>query len=207
MSIILWIGLSVVITKQRNKQTNKQTNKHQKRETANSMMNLAMVMRNKKELVKSEALYRRALVVYQKLYGERNSNTLAVQHDFAVLLQEMKQYEEAETLLQRTYAERTQLLGSKNIDTLLSLSALATCLYRAEKDEASEKVFRDLLPRIVDLVGTDARQTRVVAQNYRFLIQDSKVKFEPDPLLGQIPPLSEEEPELPLQALNDTDSC
>jgi hypothetical protein len=87
-------------------------------------------------------LLRRALAIWQRLYGPRHELILTAQHNLATLAEELGDYNEAEALLLQVITARTQMLPSDQREIAVSLHNLAGLYARQEKREEAEALYR-----------------------------------------------------------------
>ena len=83
---------------------------------ANSLNNLAVLLKTKGDYAGAEPLYRRALAIRERALGPDHPDTAKSLNDVANVLEETGRYGEAESLYRRALAIREQALGPDHLD-------------------------------------------------------------------------------------------
>lgn len=105
--------------------------------------NLAVVYRNTKKFDQAEALYKRAIPLWEKLSGPEDSDTATSINNLAALYYYERKYAEAEPLFVRSLAIREKTLGANHPEVINNANNLIL-VYRAlkktsEAEEISKK--------------------------------------------------------------------
>ena len=94
-------------------------------DTATSLNNLAVLLRDQGRLAEAELLYRQALAICQKVLGPEHSDTATSLANLASLLQAQGHLAEAEPLYRQALAIRQKVLGPEHPQTIALRNALA----------------------------------------------------------------------------------
>jgi tetratricopeptide (TPR) repeat protein len=73
----------------------------------------------------AEALYRRALAIWEQALGPNHVRVAMVANNLAIAYRDQKKLDEAASLLQRSLAVRETVNGPDHLDVALGLGALA----------------------------------------------------------------------------------
>jgi tetratricopeptide (TPR) repeat protein len=107
------------------------------REALTSMNSLALVLDDKGQRDKAEALFRRTLEALQGMLGPEHIHTLNLVNNLAVVLEKKGRKNEAEALYRRVLEAQERTLGREHLSTLLSVNNLAAVLVEGGRlDEA-----------------------------------------------------------------------
>jgi tetratricopeptide (TPR) repeat protein len=85
---------------------------------------LAAILDAQGKDAEAEALYRRALAIFERLYGPDHYERAVNSNNLAALLHARGEYAEAEQLYQRALAIKENLLGPEHPDMAMTLSNL-----------------------------------------------------------------------------------
>jgi tetratricopeptide (TPR) repeat protein len=110
--------------------------------------NLAVVYRSQKKFAQAQALYRRAIPLWEQVAGADDPDTATSMNNLATLYYYERKYSEAEPLFIRALAIREKKLGAKNPDVINTANHLIL-VYRAEKKTAEAE---ELSKRFADAV-------------------------------------------------------
>ena len=113
--------------------------------TAQSVNNLAALLKAEGDYVAAEPLYRRALAIWEKVLGPEHPETAIALNNLALLLQDKGDYAEAEPLYRRALTICERVLGPEHPRTALALSNLASLLDRRGDHAAAEPLYRRAL--------------------------------------------------------------
>jgi tetratricopeptide (TPR) repeat protein len=102
-------------------------------------------LKNHGNYAAAEKLYRRALVIRERILGPEHLDTVGSINNLANLLSHTEDYEGAETLHRRALEIREKSLGLEHHDTLHSLDSLAAVLSDQSKYAAAEPYYRHVL--------------------------------------------------------------
>jgi tetratricopeptide (TPR) repeat protein len=114
-------------------------------------------------------LLRRALAIWQRLYGPRHELVLTAEHNLATLLEETGAYAEAERLLLQVITARTQLLPADRQAIAISIHNLARLYARQEKWEEASALYRRALRMAEEVRGENQAFTITVRYNLALL--------------------------------------
>lgn len=95
------------------------------------------------EMPEAELLLRRALAIWERLYGLTDERVLSAQHNLATLLEKQDNYNEAELLMHRVIQGRMQAANRRELAA--ALHNLAYISTRQEKREEAEALYRKAL--------------------------------------------------------------
>jgi serine/threonine protein kinase/tetratricopeptide (TPR) repeat protein len=112
-------------------------------ELAESLCNLAWMLRDRGMFTDAEGLVRQALDIFRGEGDERN--VAATLSGLAVLLEDQGKRSDAEPLLRESLAIRRKILPADHRDIGRNLHNLATSLYEQGKFDEAEPVFREAL--------------------------------------------------------------
>jgi tetratricopeptide (TPR) repeat protein len=107
--------------------------------TATTLNNLANLYKVQEKYEQAESLFKRALIIREKLLGEGHINTATTLNNLAVLYYNQGKYERAEPLFKRALATRERVLGEEHADTTTTRNNLADLLRKTRReDEAAQ---------------------------------------------------------------------
>ncbi|MEI8252021.1 MAG: tetratricopeptide repeat protein, partial [Synechococcus sp. ELA057] len=112
-------------------------------------------LKNQGKYAAAEPLYRRALVIREKVLGPAHPAVALSLNNLAVLLNDQGQYAAAETLYRRALAIREKTLGPDHPDVALSLNNLAGLLISQGQYAAAEPLCRRALAIREKALGPD----------------------------------------------------
>ena len=123
------------------------------RETATSLNNLAIVLRQKGKFPQAEAAFREALNVRRHLLGSENTDVATSLNDLSRVLLTEEKVAEAEVFNRESLATRRKLFGEETLEVADSLDSLETILREQGKRAEAETMARKVLAMRRKLLG------------------------------------------------------
>ncbi len=118
----------------------------------------------------AEQLSRRALAIFEKLFGVEHPDTVSSLSNLADLLSKHGQYDEAETLNRKALAVREKVLGYEHQDTSISLNNLACLLVTLGNYNEAEPLYRRALAIREKALGSEHPDTSNSLNNLALLL-------------------------------------
>jgi serine/threonine-protein kinase len=114
-------------------------------DVAESLRNLAVILRRKGEFSQAEPLYVDAIAIYRKLKAEATREYAKALNDYALFLDQQEKYDEAEELLRSSLELHRQLLGRHHKEVLTVVNNLASVLFHKGDLDSAEPLYREAL--------------------------------------------------------------
>jgi tetratricopeptide (TPR) repeat protein len=147
-------------------------------EEASRLHERAVALREQGQHAEAEALYRRALDTFSRLYGPDHYEIAVNSNNLAALLHARGQHAEAEPLYQRALAIKEHLLGPEHPDVAMTLSNLAV-LYKSQGRYAdAEALYQRALPLFEQALGPTHPHVETCLRNYARLLRDMQRRTE-----------------------------
>jgi tetratricopeptide (TPR) repeat protein len=141
-------------------------------DTAQSLNNLAMVLRDQGDLAAARPLYERALTIRERVLGPQDRATAQSLYNLAGLLQAQGNFAGARPLFERALAIRERVFGTEHHETAQSLSSLALLL-AAQGDPGRARPLSERALAIEEKVlGPEHPFTAAALNNIALLLQD-----------------------------------
>jgi tetratricopeptide (TPR) repeat protein len=103
----------------------------------------------------SEAIYRRALAIFEQTFGPEHYEVASNLHNLAAVLSARADLDQAEKLYRRALAIKEQLLGEDSIGAALTLNNLGGLLIRAGRPEEAAGLLQRAVTILHDRVAPD----------------------------------------------------
>ena len=103
----------------------------------------------------SEAIYRRALAIFEKTFGPQHYEVAANLHNLAAVLYARGDLAQAEQLYRRALAVKEKLLGADSIDAALTLNNLGALLNLAGRPEEAAGLLEHVVTVLHDRIAPD----------------------------------------------------
>jgi serine/threonine protein kinase/tetratricopeptide (TPR) repeat protein len=123
------------------------------KDTAATLNNVAVVLRQKGKFPEAEAAFRKALEVRRRLFGNEHIDVATSLNDLSRVLLEQEKVAEAELLSRDSLAIRRKLLGEENLDVADSFDSLEIILREQGKRAEAETMARKVLSMRRKLLG------------------------------------------------------
>jgi len=136
-------------------------------DTAESVNDLALLLKTQGDFAAARPLYERALAIYEKVRGPDHPNTATSLDNLAVLLQNQGDLAAARPLFERALAIREKARGPDHPDTATSLNNLAVLLHLQDDLAAARPLFERALA-----ISPDRPDTATSLNNLALLLQD-----------------------------------
>lgn len=107
---------------------------------ATSLNNLAALYHSQGKYAFAEDMYKRALVLCQRLHGQQSAEVARILFNLAVLYSAKAAYTEAELHYQQSLAIKEHLFGISDKDLLPNLKNYAELLRRANRDSEAQSI-------------------------------------------------------------------
>src|SRR6185503_15173006 len=107
------------------------------------------------EWAKSEAMQRKALAIFRKLFGEENRKVAMTMNDVAINLCQERKWTEAESMYREALAIYRKIFGAESLDVTWPLNNLANVLGDAGRPAEAEPLHREALQIRRKLLGND----------------------------------------------------
>jgi tetratricopeptide (TPR) repeat protein len=130
----------------------------------------------------TEEVFRKALVIFEKILGENHPNTTASINNLAFLLNAKGDYAEAEPLYRKALAICEKVSGENHPDTALSINNLACLLGEKGDYAAAEPLFRKALDIREKVLGENHPHTASSIHNLASLLKGKGDYAEAEPL-------------------------
>ncbi len=130
-----------------------------------AITNLALVYRSTKRPDKAEALFRKALSLYEKGRGPEDKETLNAVSNLGTLLRDTKKYSEAEPLLRRAIATADKL-ESHSLKAAGARANLALMLEQAGRPKEASPFYQEALHDIEAARGANAPEMYPIVLSY-----------------------------------------
>jgi tetratricopeptide (TPR) repeat protein len=114
-------------------------------EVANSMTNMAVVLKNQKNYSLSQLYYEKSLEIRKRLYGSTHPDVAQSMNNLAALLYLEKKYDLARKLYEDSLAILVELYGRDNLDVAQALNNLAALLFAEKRFHESNKLYEESL--------------------------------------------------------------
>jgi tetratricopeptide (TPR) repeat protein len=114
-------------------------------EVANSMTNMAVILKNQKNYSLSHLYYQKSLEIRKALYGSNHPDVAQSMNNLAALLYIEKKYDMARKLYEDSLAILTELYGHDNLDVAQALNNLAALLFAEKRFHESNKLYEESL--------------------------------------------------------------
>ena len=135
------------------------------RDTANSLNNLANVLRAQGDLAEARPLFERELAIYEKALGPEHPRTVTSRNNLAALLQAQGDFTGAQPLFERAVAISEKTLGSEHPETAMWLNNLALLLSAQGDLTAARPLFEHALAIREKALGPEHPDTATCLNN------------------------------------------
>jgi tetratricopeptide (TPR) repeat protein len=153
---------------------------------AESLNNLACLLREQGRYAEAEPLYRRALAINEKTVGPGHPDVATILNNLAMLLQLQGKYAEAEPLYRRALVVLEKSLGSEHPNVAQSLNNLAGLLLQAQgKYAEAEPLYRRALAVLEKTLGSEHPDVAQNLNNLAVLLDKQGRHAEAEPLHRQ----------------------
>lgn len=141
-------------------------------QTAASMNDLGMILRDRGELDAARPYLERALAIRERVLGSDHPETAASLNNLAMLLADQGELNAARRLLDRALAIRERLVGPDDPQTAASLNNLGMLLRDQGELEAARPRLEQALSIVERALGPDHPQTAASLNNLGMLLKD-----------------------------------
>lgn len=131
----------------------------------------------------AEQLYRKVLVVRERIFGLKNLDTAFTLNDLAGTLGEMGRHTEAEKLYRLSLEVRQDLLGIEHPEVARVINNLAVTLGALGNYNESERLHRQALAQRQKLLGNTHRHVAISANNLALVLGQQKEYYEAESML------------------------
>ena len=140
-------------------------------DTATSLNNLAMLLKDQGDLAGARPLLERALAVYETALGPEHSGIATSLNNFALLLQYQGDLAGARPLFERALAIREKVVGPEHLDTATSLNNFAMLLQVLGDLAGARPLFERALAIREKVLGPEHPYTATGLNNFAMLLQ------------------------------------
>ena len=151
-------------------------------DVANSLNDLALLLKNQGQYAAAEPLYRRSLAIVKKALGPDHHNVATSLNNLAGLLSAQGQYAAAEPLYRRSLAIREKALGPDHLNVATSLNNLAGLLRDQGQYAAAEHLYRRSLSIREKALGPDHPDVATSLNNLAGLLMEQGQHAAAEPL-------------------------
>ncbi|MFO1429625.1 MAG: tetratricopeptide repeat protein [Candidatus Competibacteraceae bacterium] len=151
-------------------------------DTATSLNNLAVVLKDQGRPGEAEPLHRRALAIREKVLGAEHPATATSLNNLAVVLRSQGRYGEAEPLYRRALAIQEKVLGAEHPTTAMSLNNLAEVLWAQGRYGEAEPLHRRALAIREKVLGAEHPDTALSLNNLAEVLRAQGRYGEAEPL-------------------------
>ena len=160
-------------------------------DTAESLNNLAELLRVTNRLSEAEPLIRRALAIREKMLGPGHPDTAESLSNLALLLRATKRLNEAEPFIRRALAIDEKSYGSDHPVVAMDLNNLAALLYDTNRLSEVEPLIRRALAISERSLGPDHPDVAIRLHNLAELLRVTNRLSEAEPLFRRALAISE----------------
>ncbi len=150
---------------------------------ATALSETANVLFSINRFTEAEALFREALAVVQKLYGEDHRLTSQMMNNLGLTLTAQARYAEAEQLAARALAINRKLHGNDHWEVGASAAALAILLHQQRKFAPAELLFRESLTIFKKHFGSEHGFTLGTEANLAWVTADQGRCTDAEPMI------------------------
>ena len=141
-------------------------------DTATSLNNLALLLRDQGDLAAARPLFERALAIREKALGPEHPDTATSLNNLAWLLQDQGDLAAARPLFERALAICEKALGPEHPDTAMSLDNLAWLLQEQGDLAAARPLYERALAIREKALGPEHPDTATSLNNLALLLRD-----------------------------------
>ncbi len=124
-------------------------------DVAETLNNLAVVLREQGKYAEAEAMFRESLALWKKSTGEESRSIATVLNNLAAAFREQGKYAEAETMLREALVLWKKSLGEEHPEVAVGMENLANILYRQGSYAEAETMHREVLALRKKLLGEE----------------------------------------------------
>ncbi len=141
-------------------------------ELATILNEQAKFLENQGGFATAEVLYREALAMVIRLFGDvADANVAIIKNNLAAAMEAQGEYGEAERLLRETLEARIAVYGRESYETTIALNNLGVLLQNKGDLDAAEPYLLESLEKRRRLFDSKAIQMGLVLNNYGFFLQ------------------------------------
>jgi tetratricopeptide (TPR) repeat protein len=134
-------------------------------DTAESLNNLALLLKHQGNLAEARSLFERALAIWEKVLGPDHPNTAASLNNLAGMLEDQGDLATARPLFKRALAIFEKARGSAHPDTAISLSNLARLLSVTGDTTEAGALFKRAIAIGEKALGREHPRTQLLCAN------------------------------------------
>jgi len=135
------------------------------------MAALAALLDGQKKYREAETLYRRALAIFERVYGEEHYEIAVSLNNLAAIYHALGKLEEAEHLYQRALAIKEKIFGADHPDVAMTLNNLAMFYKSIKRYAEAETLYRRALTIFEKALGPDHPNVPICLDNYAQLLR------------------------------------
>ena len=136
-----------------------------------SLHNLAELLKNRHNYDEAERLFHKTIDITEKTQGVENPLYVASVSNLAGLLVRMSRYDEAELLYRKALEIEARKLGKQHPNYANKLNNLTKLLWDTGRYEEAKTSCHEALEICRERLGPDHPDTRMIAANYQFLLE------------------------------------
>ena len=137
---------------------------------------LAYLLQYIAEYGKAQELYRKTLVMREKLLGEEHPDTADSYHNLAYVYASQGEYGKAEGLYKKALVIRERVLGEEHPDTATVYNNLAGLYFRKRKYELALSYVLKAYKILINKLGFEHPNTKICRQNMEIIYVEWKPK-------------------------------
>jgi tetratricopeptide (TPR) repeat protein len=160
-------------------------------DTATSLDNLALLLRDRGDLAAAQPLFERALSIREKVLGPEHPDTATSLNNLACLLRDGGDFAAAQLLFERALAIREKVLGPEHPDTATSLNNLACLLQERLDIRAARPLLGRALAIYEKVLGPEHPAVALGLDNLAGLLRDQGDLVAARPLFERAPAIYE----------------
>jgi len=141
-------------------------------DVAQSLHELASLMRQRGDLVAAEEMQREALAIRRKLLGEEHLDVASSLNALGVLLRQKGEHAAAEPLYREALALRRRLLGEEHPEVLTTMNNLAVLLHHQGDFDAAAALHREILALRRKVLGEEHPHVALTLNNLGWVLYD-----------------------------------
>jgi tetratricopeptide (TPR) repeat protein len=151
--------------------------------TTQLMNDLALLLNAKAQHSEAEPLFRRALLIDEKVFGPEDLTVAVDLNNLAQLLRNTNRHAEAEPLISRVVEIFEVKLGPRHPHLATALDNLAQLLQVTGRFAAAEPLYRQALEINENALGPDHPHIAIALNNLALLLKDTNRLAEAEPLI------------------------
>ena len=139
---------------------------------AETLNNLAVILREQGNYAESEAMFREVLVLWKKSVGDEDRFTATVRNNLAAVLREQGNYAESEAMFREALVLWRKSVGNEHPEIAVGLENLANVQYRQGHYAEAEATHREVLVLRKKLLGPEHSEVASSLNNLALVLSE-----------------------------------